>query len=53
MNAPNLIRNNLDPDSNVTEESDLQSEKQFVPKNKIEAGTIRNSSSKHFQSKLI
>jgi hypothetical protein len=31
-NASASIRDNLDPDSNVTEESDLHSEKQSAPK---------------------
>jgi hypothetical protein len=34
------IRDNLDPDSNITEKSDLHSEKQLSPKTSTDAGTI-------------
>jgi hypothetical protein len=40
LNAFFSIRDNLDPDSNVTEESDPLSEKQFSPKNSTDAGTM-------------
>jgi hypothetical protein len=37
-NASDAIRDNLDPDSNATEESDLQLEKHFSPKTLIDEG---------------
>jgi hypothetical protein len=39
-NACFSIRDNLDPDSNVTEESDVQSEKQFSPKTSTDEGRM-------------
>jgi hypothetical protein len=41
-NAHLSIRDNLDPDANVTEESDLHSEKQYAPKTSTDAGTWTN-----------
>jgi hypothetical protein len=40
MNADHPIRDNLDPDSNVTEESDLQSQKHPSPKTLTDAGRM-------------
>jgi hypothetical protein len=37
-NASFSIRDNLDPDSNVTEDSDPQSEKQLAPNTSIDEG---------------
>jgi hypothetical protein len=42
INAQFSIRDNLDPDSNVIEESDLQSEKQLEFKNITELGIVKN-----------
>jgi hypothetical protein len=42
-NAKLLIRDNLDPDSNVTEESDLHPEKQFSPNTPTDAGITISS----------
>jgi hypothetical protein len=39
------IRDNLDPDSNATEESDSHLEKQFSPNNSTDAGMRTNSRS--------
>jgi hypothetical protein len=39
-NTPSSIRNNLDPDSNLIEESDLHQEKQNPPKNSTDAGRM-------------
>jgi hypothetical protein len=38
MNAPHSIRDNLDPDLNVTEESRPHSEKHRIPKSSTDAG---------------
>jgi hypothetical protein len=40
LNAPTSIRENLDPDSNVPEESDLHTEKHYSPKTSTDAGII-------------
>jgi hypothetical protein len=40
MNAPVSIRDNLDPDSNVTEESDLHQEKHLSPQTSTDEGTM-------------
>jgi hypothetical protein len=40
MNACVSIRDNLDPDSNITEESDLQSEKHHPPKISTDEGIM-------------
>jgi hypothetical protein len=37
-----LIRDNLERDSNITEESDLQQEKQFILKTSTNAGIVIN-----------
>jgi hypothetical protein len=39
-NAFISIRDNFDPDSNLTEESDLQSQKHFSPKISIDEGRM-------------
>jgi hypothetical protein len=39
-NAPFSIHDNLNLHSNVTEESDSHSEKQFAPENRTELGTL-------------
>jgi hypothetical protein len=39
-NAHSSIRNNFDPDSNRTEESDLQSEKHTSPKTLTDEGRM-------------
>jgi microcystin degradation protein MlrC len=40
LNADILIRDNFDPHSNVTEESDLHSEKHITPMISIDAGRM-------------
>jgi hypothetical protein len=40
MNPFFSIRDNLDPDSNITEESDPQPPKQFSPKTSTDEGTM-------------
>jgi hypothetical protein len=42
-NAHFSIHDNLDPDSNVTDESDLQQAKQFGANNSIELGMVNGS----------
>jgi hypothetical protein len=44
-NANSSIRDNLDSDSNVTEESDPHSEKHLAPENTTEFGMVRNLTS--------
>jgi hypothetical protein len=43
LNTSFSICDNIDPDSNVTEESDAHKEKQFQPKNLTELGTLTNA----------
>jgi hypothetical protein len=40
QNAAHSIRDNLDPDSNVTEESDSHSKKQLESKNSTDEGIM-------------
>jgi hypothetical protein len=39
-NAAHSIRDNFDPDSNVIEENDLQSQKHLTPKNSTDEGIM-------------
>jgi hypothetical protein len=42
MNPQTSIRDNFDPDSNVTEQSDRHSEKHLKPKTSTEPGKVTN-----------